>query len=99
MSPDVDLDKLAKEEVVDFICEATTSADDTPSFSNEKREFIENVFVYVRLNYRLSCHTRITSMMCLTFLRFLVWNLMYLSRLFESLCKMVGIGNSLFLFR
>ena len=53
MSPDVDLDTLAKEEVIDFICEATTSDDNSAAFNNEKREFIENVRSYVSLDDRL----------------------------------------------
>ena len=97
MSPDVDLDTLAREEVIDFICDSTMRPDAPPSFNSEKRAFIENVCARVSLVRRSSCRTRITSTMCAIFLRFWGWIRCCTSLWFGSMCERVCIWESRFL--
>ncbi|KAK8815069.1 hypothetical protein WA556_007104 [Blastocystis sp. ATCC 50177/Nand II] len=56
MSPDVDLDTLAREEVIDFICDSTMRPDAPPSFNSEKRAFIENVILSYQNHLDDVCH-------------------------------------------
>ena len=56
MSPDVDLDTLAREEVIDFICDSTMRPDAPPSFNSEKKAFIENVILSYQNHLDDVCH-------------------------------------------